>query len=766
MALGSSAPEILLNVLQTAQYLAEEPPVLGPSTIVGSAAFNLLVISGVSIIGVGEEPKKIEQTGVFAITSIASLFAYIWLYIVLKGSHSEEVVEIWEAVLTLAFFAFLIAFAYTADRCGRMYADHEEDAEELRRKDAKAKLRRFANDFRDQLDLSIRDARNVLVHIAQDHENERTKQISDQHKKEIRLLFVECFPEHSSAKSIPVADATELLQPAALVERSKYRRSKKDPSIRIEGGLQQENETGAIDASEGNPDYGFKCVHYSVSESAEKVEVVVVRKRVDVALQKLGIRTKDDTAAAPKDYQKTELIIDAQAFEKKGDSFQYTFTVPIVNDEEWNPDMDFFIELFDPNQVGSENDQLSGKDAQCKVTILDEDKPGTIGFADTEVRVARSGKELELVVVRTDGSDGRIQCVIKTEMINSTSGAKEFDHYLPCTTKLTFNHNDSETRHKITLMPAEDGDLGKAKGDEGDEGNLPEEDESEEEEQDLVFKVKLEEPSPEGVKVGANNLCFVTIVGSDEHAKDQEHREKMLNFYLEQQDPTWEMQFRNACVLSPVMNEDEYVVEDVGAFEAFSHFCSIFWKLVFALIPPSSMCNGYVSFWVSLAFVGIVTWVVGEVATVLGCALSIRESVTAITLVALGTSLPDTFASMTAAANSENADAAIGNITGSNSVNVFLGLGLPWLMGSTYFAANMDTPYYVPAGALAFSVFVFLIVAVICFVVLVARRVFIGGELGGPEVSKYWTGCFLFFLWFIYILLSTLQAYGIIGGFN
>ena len=60
MALGSSAPEILLNVLQTAQYLAEEPPVLGPSTIVGSAAFNLLVISGVSIIGVGEEPKKIE----------------------------------------------------------------------------------------------------------------------------------------------------------------------------------------------------------------------------------------------------------------------------------------------------------------------------------------------------------------------------------------------------------------------------------------------------------------------------------------------------------------------------------------------------------------------------------------------------------------------------------------------------------------------------------------------------------------------------------
>jgi solute carrier family 8 (sodium/calcium exchanger) len=64
MALGSSAPEILLNVLQTATSISSSPPELGPSTIVGSAAFNLLVISGCSIIAVGtkEDPsyKKID----------------------------------------------------------------------------------------------------------------------------------------------------------------------------------------------------------------------------------------------------------------------------------------------------------------------------------------------------------------------------------------------------------------------------------------------------------------------------------------------------------------------------------------------------------------------------------------------------------------------------------------------------------------------------------------------------------------------------------
>ena len=32
-----------------------------------------------------------------------------------------------------------------------------------------------------------------------------------------------------------------------------------------------------------------------------------------------------------------------------------------------------------------------------------------------------------------------------------------------------------------------------------------------------------------------------------------------------------------------------------------------------------------------------------------------------------------------------------GNVTGSNSVNVFLGLGLPWLMGAVYWGGADDT---------------------------------------------------------------------------
>lgn len=58
MALGSSAPEIILSCLDTILNLGSTPGELGAATIVGSAAFNLLVISGVSIMAVNEDTDE------------------------------------------------------------------------------------------------------------------------------------------------------------------------------------------------------------------------------------------------------------------------------------------------------------------------------------------------------------------------------------------------------------------------------------------------------------------------------------------------------------------------------------------------------------------------------------------------------------------------------------------------------------------------------------------------------------------------------------
>ena len=106
--------------------------------------------------------------------------------------------------------------------------------------------------------------------------------------------------------------------------------------------------------------------------------------------------------------------------------------------------------------------------------------------------------------------------------------------------------------------------------------------------------------------------------------------------------------------------------------------------MLFAFIPPTDYCSGWATFFVSLIFIGVITALVGAFAGMFGCFVGLPDSITAITFVALGTSLPDTFASMHAAKDDSSADAAIGNVTGSNSVNVFLGLGLPWLIASIH----------------------------------------------------------------------------------
>jgi solute carrier family 8 (sodium/calcium exchanger) len=129
MALGSSAPEIMLSVYETIISIETTPGELGPSTIVGSAAFNLLVISAVSILAV-EDVKKIDDMGVFAVTALASLFAYIWLYVVLKV-WTPGFVSVIEALLTLFYFFLLIGGAYAADRIRSAKLDKLRSAEEL-----------------------------------------------------------------------------------------------------------------------------------------------------------------------------------------------------------------------------------------------------------------------------------------------------------------------------------------------------------------------------------------------------------------------------------------------------------------------------------------------------------------------------------------------------------------------------------------------------------------------------------------------------------
>ena len=139
MALGSSAPEIILSVADTMGTLGELPSELGPQAIVGSAAFNLLVISAVSIMAV-DEIKAIKMVGVFASTAVFSSWAYIWFFLCLV-IISPGYVELWEALVTLGFMAALCIIAYSCDVCHSSSETKSQKKVAERRAVAKAGIR-------------------------------------------------------------------------------------------------------------------------------------------------------------------------------------------------------------------------------------------------------------------------------------------------------------------------------------------------------------------------------------------------------------------------------------------------------------------------------------------------------------------------------------------------------------------------------------------------------------------------------------------------
>ena len=124
---------------------------------------------------------------------------------------------------------------------------------------------------------------------------------------------------------------------------------------------------------------------------------------------------------------------------QKGEK-EVKINIAIVDDEIWEPDKDFFVFICDEKGVKKE-----GSDTKCKVTILDEDNPGVIGFESKHIKVRKMDQYAYVRVVRADGSDGDVNCMVQTSMIvDAPNAAKEFDDFLPEERILYFKHNEQE----------------------------------------------------------------------------------------------------------------------------------------------------------------------------------------------------------------------------------------------------------------------------------------------------------------------------------
>lgn len=737
MALGSSAPEILLSIIELLgnQVFAGE---LGPSTIVGSAAFNLFIISAVCVMAIPTgQVRYIKETNVYIVTAIFSIMAYVWLIVILDWI-SPNVVEIWEAVITFVFFPVLVFIAYAADigwigssepvKMGRgAVITADMTAEELKDLEADIRKRHGQNISREQ--------------VAQIMEIECAEPAS---KATYRLTRKHHPKKHPSGVKPPTTDPSKIVPIC------------EDDEVAHNGANGTSHEERCV--------FNFVFMSVACMETCGKVEVIVTRSGLLQFPASVSYRTKDGTATSGEDFKPTEgkLTFNPDEVEK-------SFEVEIVDDDRCEDQEEFYIELFEP-QVHKGKDSHPGALGDLHMTtikIIDKDIPGILCFDHENDQIEVQGKtdsdvKFDVLVKRVDGASGQVSCKYRCE----GDSAQVNEDFLAEEGTLVFTPGECEKKIEMTVR-------GRKRY-----------------EQTQMFRVILEEPEG-GAKFdestdGGDETCILTVfIKTDVVIRDP--IDKMRSTLAvrwgkaKTGNANWGRQFKDAVF--DVYGDDDDLDEDeertVGqkAYAWSFHVIQLPWKIVFAFIPPTDYCGGWVCFCFSLIFIGLVTAIIGDVAAIFGCCLGIKAMGTAITFVALGTSLPDTFASKTAAQQDPHADASVGNVTGSNSVNVFLGLGMPWTIGAIYWAAGANDEwrrkfgpgtephlkipeafregaFIVQAGDLAFSVTVFSICAVLCVAILAARRRLFGGELGGPLPAKIVSAVLMISLWLVYIGMS------------
>lgn len=187
------------------------------------------------------------------------------------------------------------------------------------------------------------------------------------------------------------------------------------------------------------------------------------------------------------------------------------------------------------------------------------------------------------------------------------------------------------------------------------------------------------------------------------------------------------------------------------------------WRILFAFVPPHQIAHGWIAFICSLIFISGIAYIVTQLTDLITCVTGINAYVIAFTALASGTSWPDLVASKIAAERQTTADSAIANIICSNSVNIYVGIGIPWLIDTAYNYIAYKEPLRIKnAEGLSFSLLVFFATSVGCIVVLVFRRITLGAELGGPRLWAWVTFVYFMLLWMIFVVLSSLKVSGII----
>lgn len=470
MALGSSAPEILLSVIEIIGrgFTAGE---LGPSTVVGSAAFNLFIITAVCVsVLPGEDVRRIKHLRVFAFTATCSVGAYVWMYIMLSVS-SPGVIDVWEGVVTLLCFPGMVGIAFAIDVKLNFYRF-------IRKKFRKQKKHGHTviqTGDGDVLAVSVKDVEengngeNNKNHVEFDKDIEllafKEGDDPEQHMNEKKRIAMEAY--HRARNKNPDADASTLQH---LVEqenlklqhksRAFYRiqathrmtgqgnilrlkTSAEDKKNSKEAALQAEiremNENVAKSGQKGTSVY-FHPSEYTVVESCGTCYVTVIRvgeRLFDTVY--VDYETLAGTAEEGSDFEPAKGTLCFAPGETSK-----SVSINILDDDIFELDEYFYIHLTGVRTEDAKTNEVPtttlGLPSKATITILDDDYPGVFTLEHEKFEIMETVGMLTLRIVRLIGARGIIRVPYHTEEGTAKGGGEDFEDIVG-----EIEFNDEET---------------------------------------------------------------------------------------------------------------------------------------------------------------------------------------------------------------------------------------------------------------------------------------------------------------------------------
>ncbi|XP_034538202.1 sodium/calcium exchanger 1-like [Notolabrus celidotus] len=680
MALGSSAPEILLSVIEVIGH-GFNAGALGPSTIVGSAAFNMFVIIGLCVYVVPDgETRKVKHLRVFFVTGTWSIFAYIWLYLILCVI-SPGVVQLWEALLTFFFFPICVLFAWVADRrllfykyvykryrTGKqrgMIIETEGDRPLPSKVDIEMDgkmLNSHGVDFLDGplgLDLdekdldeeeTRRDMAKILKELKQKHPDKEVEQL-------IELANYQVLSQQQKSRAFYRCQATRLMTGAGNI-------LKKHAADQARKAVSMHEVRSDVGDNDPISKIYFEPGSYQCLENCGTVAVNVVRRGGDVGKTiSVEYRTEDGTANAGSDYEFTEGVVVFKAGETMKE-----IRVGIIDDDIFEEDENFLIHLSNVKVLSSEGEELEegesanhvdsvaclGLPASATVTIFDDDHAGIFTFEEPVCHVSESVGTMEVKVLRTSGARGLVNVPYKTVEGTARGGGEDFED-----THGILEFQNDEILKTFTLRILDREEYNKQSSfyilldtpqwrRSTKEWTEEDQKETEEEEEPLAGKDEEERRIAEMGRpmLGDHVKLEIIIEESYEFKNTVDKLIKKTNLALLVGTNSWRDQFIEAITVSAGEDDDD---EECGeeklpsCFDYVMHFLTVFWKVLFAFVPPTDYWSGWACFVVSICMIGLLTAVIGDLASHFGCTVGLKDSVTAVVFVALGTSVPECY---------------------------------------------------------------------------------------------------------------------------